>query len=147
MKKKIGLVLLFMGISIIIFARVRITNADPHPEEDTSPINELTGINSISPYVDIIKIGFATNCNLGVAEEVGVKQISVQARKKGTKVYEDIFIYGSSYYTNSISYMGYYNVIEPEGDLYYRGRIEHYIIYEGIEYSHVTYTSEVFYVK
>lgn len=109
----------------------------------TFAANELTGFNSINPLSDSINVGFATNCNLGLAEEVGVKQVSIQTREEGSNMYGNVPVSGSYYFTNSLSYAGSYNITNPKVGLYYRGKQKHYIIYNGVEYSYFTYTNEI----
>lgn len=109
----------------------------------TFGLNELTAINSITPSATSINISFATNCNLGVAQEVGVKQVSIQTREEGSNMYGNVPIAGSYYKTDSIFYAGSYDITNPKVGLYYRGKQKHYIIYNGVEYSYFTYTPEI----
>lgn len=109
----------------------------------TFSINELTGINSISASATTINVFLSTNCNLGVAEEVGVKQVSIQTREEGSNMYGNVPVSGSYYATNTFSYAGSYKITNPKVGLYYRGKQKHYIIYNGVEYSYFTYTNEI----
>lgn len=166
MKKFFSLVL-FMTLIVVSSSNMRV-KAEPYeevfidgveemtPEEAAAYIesvmgvapgtfaaNELTGINGITPYETKISIIFITNCNLGIAEEVGVKQVSIQTREEGSNMYGNVPVSGSYYATNSLSYAGYYNITNPKVGLYYRGKQKHYIIYNGVEYSYFSYTSEI----
>lgn len=109
----------------------------------TYALDELTGYNTIKATKTAIGITFGTVCNLGLAEEVGVKQVSIQTREEGSNMYGNVPISGSYYFTDSLSYMGYYNITNPKVGLYYRGKQKHYIIYNGVEYSYFSYTSEI----
>lgn len=109
----------------------------------TYALDELTGINMISFNSKTIEVTFTTNCNLGLAEEVGVKQVSIQTREEGSNMYGNVPIAGTYCTKNAVMYAGKYSITNPKVGIYYRGKQKHYIIYNGVEYSYFTYTSEI----
>lgn len=109
----------------------------------TFALDELTGFNLITYNETAIQVTFITNCNLGIAEEVGVKQVSIQTREEGSNMYGNVPIAGTYCTKNASGYAGNYSITNPKVGIYYRGKQKHYIIYNGVEYSYFTYTSEI----
>lgn len=111
-------------------------------------LDELTGINAIYYDESGIMVTFTTICNLGPAEQVGVKEVYIQRREEGSNSFGNVPIweYFYAYETDTHSYSGGYEVKDPVNGLYYRGKQRHFIVYEGVEYSYWSYTGEIQYI-
>ena len=108
-------------------------------------LDELTGISSIAYNSKEFSVIITKKCNLGFAEEVGVKEVYIQHRKEGSNTFGSIMVWEACYThnTNDLSHSVGYELKDPVIWKYYRGKQKHYIIYDGVEYSYYTYTAEI----
>lgn len=108
-------------------------------------ITELSGNAEIEISGTKIKITFRTQSLLGVAEEIGVKTVSVQYREEGEHTYYNVPVNNSFVEYDSMGYYGSYEVAKPKVGMYYRGKQRHYMIKNGVQYAFFTYTEEKLY--